>query len=92
MSFAATLIAWAYLRLWVLSAVILRSVIFDPTTSFIFPCANARQNPECANALYAEMSVYVLLIGALWLLHVLWYRKMLLKGYRLLFASAAPSQ
>jgi hypothetical protein len=86
-SYAATLIAWAYLRLWALGAVILRSVIVHPTTSFVFPCAGGRRNPQCVTGFYAEMGVYVVLIGALWVLHVVWYGKMLYKGYRLLTAS-----
>jgi hypothetical protein len=85
-SYAATLLAWAYLRLWVLGAVILRSVILHPTTSFVFPCEGGRRNPRCVTGFYAEMGVYVLLIGALWVLHVVWYGKMLQKGYRLLTA------
>jgi hypothetical protein len=83
-SYAATLVAWAYFRIWILSAVILRTVIFGPTTSFIFPCEGGGKNPQCATGFYAEMSAYVTLIGVLWVLHLLWFRKMLRKGYRLL--------
>ena len=82
-SYVATILAWSYLRVWVLGGVILRTVVMDTTTSFIFPCQNAIHNPDCVFAFYAEMSVYVVLIGALWVLHVLWFRKMVLKGYRL---------
>ena len=83
-SYVLTLVAWMYFRIYYLSVVLLRSVIMDTTTSFIFPCEGSWQNSECVTGFYAEMAVYVVLIGALWVLHILWFRKMLLKGYRLI--------
>ena len=82
-SYAVTLVAWAYFRLYYL-AVLLHSLVFDTTTSFIFPCEGSWKNPTCARGMNMEMSVYVLLIGSLWVLHLLWFRKMLRKGYKLI--------
>uniref|UniRef100_A0A7S3GZQ1 TLC domain-containing protein n=1 Tax=Spumella elongata TaxID=89044 RepID=A0A7S3GZQ1_9STRA len=82
-SYAVTLVAWAYFRLYYL-AVLLYSLVFDTTTSFIFPCEGSWENATCARGMYMEMSVYVLLIGSLWVLHLLWFRKMLRKGYKLI--------
>jgi hypothetical protein len=83
-SYLCTVVGWAYYRLYFLSIVVLRSVIQDPTTSFVFPCADGRHLTRCQPAFYAEMGVYVLLLGALQLLHIVWFQKMLMKGYRML--------
>ncbi len=82
-SYAITLVAWAYFRLYYL-AVLLHSLVVDTTTSFIFPCEGSWKDASCARGMYMEMSVYVLLIGSLWVLHLLWFRKMIRKGYKLI--------
>ncbi len=80
--FLCTLLSWFYWRLWILPSVVLRTILFD-SRSFLFPCVD-----NCFWILNTERAVFVIAIGSLLVLHVMWFYKMLLKGYREIFGSS----
>lgn len=80
-----TLGTWIYLRIWYFATVVLKTIVSDPTTSFIFPCSDGRNNPDCVIAYYTEMGFYVLLLGSLLFLNVVWLVKMLQRGINNIF-------
>eukprot|EP01038_Epipyxis_sp_PR26KG_P004807 gene4807-6735_t len=79
-AYITTLIAWLFWRLWVFPMIVIRTIMFD-SKSILFAC----EGEDCVWMEALERAPFVVLLGALLLLHILWFKKLLQKGYRELF-------
>ncbi len=70
---------WVYWRLWILSSVVIKSIIFDVKQSLLFPCAEGQ---DCFIAETVERACFASLLSVLLVLHVVWFYKLVQKGYR----------
>jgi hypothetical protein len=86
--FPITLIGWIYWRLWFLPMTVMRSIAFDSASLlFDLPCGAG----ECTWEKFPIESMrervpFLLLLGSLLYLHLLWFLLLLKKGYREIFS------
>jgi len=83
--YGMTISSWLYYRIWFLTGVVIWSIWAYPNISFIFPC-DIHTSLRCKVQVELERYLYVVLLGSLQVLHILWFRMMIQKGWNLLMA------
>lgn len=86
-SYICTLPTWVYWRLWILSALVIRTIVEDSES---LTCSYNTAE-ECLWHENCERVLFIGLLGSLWILHIIWFYKLIKLGYRELVGGGGGS-